>query len=140
MRDDGNRAAVELVDQLGEVIDEAIDRVIAVGRPGAVAMAAQIGRDDVVMVAQPFGDPVPVAAMVAAAVDEQQGRCARIAPIDIMELEPLRDKAVRGGAGTCHRIILVVWSSFKRRLVSIRQPRIACHSEREDGHHVDISG
>src|SRR3546814_5296771 len=92
---------------------------------------------------QLFGDPVPVAAMVAAAVDEQQWRGAAIAPVDIVQLQPLRYEAVRGGAGTCHRIILAVCSSFKRRLVSIRQPRIvraAVQSEREDERHVDISG
>src|SRR3546814_6910851 len=87
-------------------------------------MSERVGCEDMIAGRQLFGDPVPVAAMVAAAVDEQQRRGAAIAPIDIVKLQPLRDEAVRGGAGTCHRIILAVCSSFKRRLVSIRQPRM----------------
>src|SRR3546814_9680347 len=74
MRDDRQRAEVELMDQLREIVDEAVHVVIAVGRPGAVAMSAQVGCDDMIAALQLFGDPVPVAAMVAAAVDEQQRR------------------------------------------------------------------
>src|SRR3546814_7960005 len=78
MRDDRQRAEIELMDQLREVIDEAVHVVIAVRRPGAVAMPAQVGGDDMITALQLFGDPVPVAAMVAAAVDEQQWRGAAI--------------------------------------------------------------
>src|SRR3546814_13829108 len=94
-------------------------------------MSERVGCEDMIAGRQLFGDPVPVAAMVAAAVDEQQRRGAAIAPIDIVKLQPLRDEAVRGGAGTCHRIILAVCSSFKRRLVSIRQTRLGAKIGRE---------
>src|SRR3546814_6054110 len=124
MRDDRQRAEIELMDQLREVIDEAVHVVIAVRRPGAVAMPAQVGGDDMITALQLFGDPVPVAAMVAAAVDEQPWRGAAVAPVDIVQLQPMRDEAVRGGAGACPRIILAVCSSFNRRLVSIARKRL----------------
>src|SRR3546814_12551135 len=75
--------------------------ILPIGRPGAVAMAAQVGRDDMIAVRQSFGDPVPASAMVATAVDEQQRRRRLVPPIDIMQLQPLRDEAVRNRAA-CH--------------------------------------
>ena len=60
-----------LVDELGEVVDVAGHRVAAVGGPLAVAVAAQVGRDDVPVVPQGRRRPVPVATVVAPAVHEQ---------------------------------------------------------------------
>src|SRR3546814_18862954 len=59
--------------------------ILPIGRPGAVAMAAQVGRDDMIAVRQSFGDPVPASAMVATAVDEQQRRRRLVPPIAIMQ-------------------------------------------------------
>src|SRR3546814_16602447 len=60
MRDDRQRAEVELMDQLREIVAEAVHVVIAVGRPGAVAMYAQVGCDDLIAALHLFGVPVPV--------------------------------------------------------------------------------
>src|SRR3546814_7988349 len=81
MGDDRHRREVELMDELREVIDEAVHVILPIGRPGAVAMAAQVGRDDMIAVRQSFGDPVPASAMVATAVDEQQRRRRLVPPI-----------------------------------------------------------
>src|SRR3546814_20926742 len=86
------------MDELREVIDEAVHVILPIGRPGAVAMAAQVGRDDMIAVRQSFGDTVPASAMVATAVDEQQPRRRLVPPIGIMQLQSLRDEAVRNRA------------------------------------------
>src|SRR5438477_11160002 len=62
-------------------------------------MAAQIRRQDVPVLAQRRGDPVPVAAVVAPAMHQQQRRRGRVAPIDVMEPQPLREIDPRGRAG-----------------------------------------
>src|SRR5205823_1167564 len=73
--------------------------IIAVGRPLAVAMAAQVRRQDMPVLAQRIGNPVPVAAVVAPTMDEEQRRPCRIAPIDIMQAKPLREIDPRSRAG-----------------------------------------
>ena len=80
MRDDRHRRQLLLMDQLAEIVDIGRGRVVAVGRPLAVAMAAQIGRQHMPVAAQRRRDPVPVAAMVAPAMHEQQRRRARDCP------------------------------------------------------------
>jgi hypothetical protein len=88
----------ERVDQLREVVDEGVHRVVAFGRPFAVAVAAQVGADDVPVAAQFLGHPVPAAAMIAPAVlEDQQGRL-RVAPVDVVQAQALRDEAVRSRA------------------------------------------
>jgi hypothetical protein len=49
-------------------------------------MAAQVGRNDVEVIAQTERNPVPVAAVIAAAVYEHEERATRIPPIDVMKL------------------------------------------------------
>jgi hypothetical protein len=98
MGDDAAGGQALLVDELGEVVDEGAHRIVAAGRPGAVAMAAQVRGDDVVVGAQLGGDPVPVAAVVAAAVHQDQRRRVRIAPVDVVQPQPLRDERLRDGA------------------------------------------
>src|SRR5580700_683108 len=99
MRDDGDRRQLLLMDQLRQVVDIGGRRIVAVGGPLAVAMAAQIGRQDVPVLAQRGSHPVPIAAMVAPAMDEQKRRRARVAPVDVMQPEPLREIDARGRAG-----------------------------------------
>jgi hypothetical protein len=57
-------------------------------------MAAQIRRDDVMTRAEASSDPVPTAAMVVHAVHEQQIRGAGIAPVKVMQTQPLGEVAV----------------------------------------------
>ncbi len=97
--DDGHRRQLLLVDQLGQVVDIGGGVVDPVRRPGAVAVAAQVRGDDVPVVAQLARHPVPAAAMVASAMHQQQRRGGGIAPVDIVQPQPLRDEDVRGRPG-----------------------------------------
>src|SRR5204863_6359834 len=90
-----------LVDQLSEIVDIGGGRIIAVRRPLAVAVAAQIGRQHMPIPAQGARDPIPIAAVVATTVDQQQGRRGGVTPIHIMQPQPLREIDPRGGAGAC---------------------------------------
>ena len=80
-----------LMDELGQVVDVARHRVVAGRRPGGIAMPAQVGGDDVVFVAQCGGHPVPVAAVVAPAMQQQQRRRGRVAPVHVVQPQPLRE-------------------------------------------------
>src|SRR3546814_379547 len=73
-----------------------------------------------IAVGQLFGDPVPTPTMVAAAVDQQQRRRRFIPPIDIMQLQSLRNEAIRSRAA-CHLVVLVsVWVSKGDRIRSVK--------------------
>ena len=101
--DDRDRRQPLLVDELGEVVDVAGHRVAAVGRPLAVAVAAQVGRDDVPVVPQRRRRPVPVPAVVAPAVEQEQRRLVRIAPVHVVQPEALGEVRVRGRGPACCR-------------------------------------
>ena len=90
MGDDRDRRHLLLMDDLGQVVDVGRLVIAAANRPRAVAMAAKVRRDDMVAIAKPFGDPVPVAAMVAPAVDQQQRGRGLVAPVDIVQSQALR--------------------------------------------------
>src|SRR3546814_17091518 len=87
------------MDELRNVIDVIIELIGAADHPLTIAMAAQIGRDDVIALAKRLGDPVPVAAMVAPAMNQQQWRLVLIAPIHIVKTKKLRNIELRGRAG-----------------------------------------
>ena len=95
MRDDRHRRQVLLVDELREVVDEFRHAVIAVRWPFAVAVAAQVRGDHVPVLAQCGGHPVPGAAVIPAAMQQQQRRRAFIAPVDVVQAQSLREIAVR---------------------------------------------
>ena len=59
-------------------------------------MPAQVGGDHVVAVLEGEGDPVPGAAVVASAVDEDQGGGVGIAPVDVVEAQALGEVDLRG--------------------------------------------
>ena len=102
MRDDCYLLVPQRVDQLGKVVDESIHRIVSVGRPGAVAVAPRVRRDDMPVLAQFLRHPVPAAAVVTAAVLQNQRRRIGVAPIDIVQPQPLRDKDVRSRTVNCH--------------------------------------
>src|SRR5207247_2832877 len=60
-----------------------------------VAVPAQIGGDDVEVAAQVGRYPVPAPAVVAPAVQEEEGPPLRVAPVDVVELQALRVEVVR---------------------------------------------
>ena len=80
------------MDQLREIVDITSNCIIAVRRPLAVAMAAQIRRQNMPVVPECVGDPVPVATVVTPAVDEKKWRPAGITPIDVVQPQSLRKK------------------------------------------------
>src|SRR3546814_5280975 len=62
-------------------------------------MAAKSGRDDMKVRSQFSRDPVPVTAMVTTAMEQDERRSLGVAPVNIMQLQPLRDVDVRGEIG-----------------------------------------
>ena len=65
--------------------------------PGAIAVPAQIERVDMVIVAQRFSHPIPIARVIQAAMYQDQRRLAFGAPIPELELQPVGVKEVRDG-------------------------------------------
>ena len=94
--------ATPLMDQLGEIVDVGGDLIVA-SRPLAVAVTAQIGGDDMLVVLQAGSDPVPIAAMIASAMQQQQRGRIGISPIDVMQSQTLREINARGRAGAVER-------------------------------------
>src|ERR1051326_213627 len=90
MADDSHRREVPLVDQLREVIDVVRGSVMPGIGPLRVAVTAEVRGDDVIFVPQRGRDPVPVAAMVPPAMDEQQRWGVRVAPVDVVQPQTLR--------------------------------------------------
>ena len=75
--------------KLRDVVD-IFDGVVApADHPLRVAVAAQVGRNNVVVTAQVPSDPIPVPAMVATAVHQQHGRRLFIAPVDVVKPQAL---------------------------------------------------
>jgi len=95
---DGDRVHLLLVNQLRDVID--VVHVVVAGAhcPLAVAVAAQVRRDDVVVVAKGLSDPVPIPAVIAPAMHHQHRWRVLVGPVHIVEPEPLREIRVGGGA------------------------------------------
>ncbi len=108
--DEGEGIAVEGLAQGGHVEDELGQAVLAADGPLAVAVAAQVDGVDGVVVLEGEGHTVPVAGVVAAAVDEEQGRVGLVAPDDVVQLESLRLVVARFGF---HRALLPPWMQAK---------------------------
>ncbi len=97
--DDGNRRQFLLMDQLRQIIDVVRHGVAAGRRPGGITVAAQVRCDHVVVPPQIAGDPVPVAAMIASAMQQDQRRRIGVAPVDVVQTHSLRDEMPRGRTG-----------------------------------------
>ena len=91
MGDDRDRRKILLMNQLREIVNVAIHRIVAFSRPLAIAVTTQVGRDNVPVGTQGLGDGVPVAAMVTPAMDQYQWRRVPIAPLNIMQAQALRN-------------------------------------------------
>ncbi len=90
MPDDGERVAIDLVRERGDVGDEVGHAVLPADRPAAVAVAAQVGRVEAVALHQGVCNTVPVAGVVAPAVDQQHRRLRLVAPHGVVQLQTLR--------------------------------------------------
>src|SRR5215470_10486358 len=98
--DDRHRRQALLMDELRQIVDVAGEGVAAVGGPRAVAVPAQVGRQDVPVVPECRGRPVPGAAVITAAVQHDERRLRGIAPVDVVQAQALREERV--GRGSRH--------------------------------------
>src|SRR5271154_1785706 len=87
--DQADGKVVDDVQQRGkieDVLDQAVHRS---RRPGAVSVAAQINGVDVIVLAQLARDPVPIARMVQASMDQHKRRLAVLAVIPKLKLQTI---------------------------------------------------
>src|SRR5713226_7317756 len=97
MADEANGEIVDDVEERGEIEDVLGHTVGGAGRPGAVAVTAQIQGVDVIALAQDARNPIPVASMVQAAVDEDQGGLGVLAVVPELQLEAVGIEEMRNG-------------------------------------------
>jgi len=116
---DRDRCQLLLVDELDQVVDVTRHAVASVGRPSAVAVPTEIACGGVPIPSKIPRDPVPIPAMILAAVNEQERRSTRIAPVHVIQAERLRKIDARGlPSGVVDRYRC--WAY--RRLESLRGP------------------
>src|SRR5258706_10682224 len=81
----------------GEVEQMFRDAVERAWSPLAIAMAPEIHGVDVKMFAQCAGDPIPVAGMIQAAVDQDESWLAFLSPVPELQFESMGVVVVRDG-------------------------------------------
>ena len=96
---DPQRRQLLLVDELGDVVHELRWCVRGPCAPLRVTVTAQVRRDDVVPLLKVRGGPVPVVGMITVAVDEQQRRGVRVAPVEVVQPELLEKYECDVGPG-----------------------------------------
>jgi hypothetical protein len=77
------------MDQLRQVIDVVGHRVVAGRRPGGVTVSPQVRSDHMKIFAHIGGDPVPVPAVIAPAMQQDQRRRVGIAPVHVVQPQSL---------------------------------------------------
>ena len=102
---DQDRRLVERVDDVEDVGDEGVQRVVAVGGPVALAVAAQVQRErGVAVVGEPLGGLRPRVPGLAAAVQQHDGGLiARVQVADQVDAGALEGghRATARGSNTC---------------------------------------
>ena len=79
---------------MGQIVDAAHHRILSLSGPLAVAMTAKVRRYDVPVFLEFLCDPVPAAAMVSPAMNQNERRGVFVSPVDIVETEALRIETV----------------------------------------------
>src|SRR6266850_3681767 len=97
MADQAERKIVDDVEERGKIEDMLGDAVGGARRPGAIAVAAQIQRVDVIAAAEFLGHPIPIAGVVERAVDQNEGRLAVLAVIPELKFEAVGIEEVGDG-------------------------------------------
>src|SRR5712675_714667 len=97
MADQEERKVVDDVEERGKIEDMLGDAVGGARCPGAVAVAAQIERVDVIAVAEFLSDPIPIAGVVERAVDQNEGRLAVLTVIPELKFEAVGVEEVGDG-------------------------------------------
>src|SRR5581483_6930955 len=138
MADQRRRSMAERIHELMQIQHVIDHRVTAADRPVGVAVAAQIGRDDMKVAPQLERDPVPIAAMIAPTVHQDREWLVGVAPIHVMQLQPLRIEVVRRRADDirhdlAHRRLLRLSAQTKSVPRRIRGARIQSYSPVERG-------
>src|SRR5882762_674983 len=105
MADQAERKVVDDVEERGKVEDMLGDAVGGARRPGAIAVAAQIERIDVIAVAEFLGDPVPIAGVVERTVNQNEGGFAVLAVIPELQLEAVGVEEVGDGFHFWRRVL-----------------------------------
>ena len=82
--------SVQPIDESEQVDDVLGGSVLAADCPLRVTVAAQVGRDDVVGIAERFRDAVPAAGVVTPAMEAEHDRMRRVAPGPVGQAETLR--------------------------------------------------
>src|SRR5690349_10929988 len=108
------------MNELSKVVDVRVHAIVPFRRPSAVAMAAKVRRDHVPVLGQLLCGPIPAAAVIASSVDENDGRCIGVAPVDVMEPQALRDDAVRIGSGSKHGPGMLMLAGIVNRTLGYR--------------------
>jgi hypothetical protein len=85
------------VQHRGEIEDVLGDGVDGAGSPGAVAVAAQVQRVDVIVLAQRAGHPIPIARVIEGAVNEEECGLSIGAVIPELKLEAVGVEEVGDG-------------------------------------------
>src|SRR5580704_14327819 len=94
------------------------DAIDGAGRPGAVAMPAQVHGVDVKMLAERARHPVPVAGMIQAAMHQQERRKAILSPVPELQLQAIGIVIVRDGFQLTIVRVQVAFYLLPRRLCS----------------------
>src|SRR6267142_1533208 len=97
MADQAERKVVDDVEERGKIKDMLGDAVGGARRPGAIAVAAQIERVDVIAVAEFLGHPIPIAGVIERAVDQNEGRLAVLTVIPELKFEAVGIEEVGDG-------------------------------------------
>ncbi len=97
MADQANREIIDDVEERGKIENVLGHAVGSAGGPSAVAVTAQVQREDVIAFAQDPRDPIPVAGMVQTAVNQNQRRLAVLAIVPELQLEAVGVEEVRDG-------------------------------------------
>ena len=80
------------MDELRQVVDVVDHSVVRARQPLGIPVAPEVERQDVPIATEALGDPIPVAAVIEPAVDEHERRGGRVAPVDVVQAQALREE------------------------------------------------
>ena len=103
--DQRHRLELGLPDKLRDVLHVLEPCIAAAAGPLRVAVATQVGGHDVVAVPETPRHPVPAMALILDAVQEQHVRGPGVAPVEVVESQPLGEVAVRRRVAVIHRVM-----------------------------------
>ena len=103
MADESNWEIVDDVEERGQIQNVLGDTVHRAGCPGAVAVATQIERVDMIVLAEDACDPVPIARVVERTVHQNQRGLVVLAIVPKLEFQAIGIEEVGDGFHGCAR-------------------------------------